>query len=162
MFSWMWVSTIWNRNITVLEQEQQQHYAVPPSNNTVSPNHRGVQGCFLTPQWAFLPGMQLLRYLWASKWIPGLDGTFFPPQNRTHLIHALYRGQYLWLFPSLTVSTEVAQHQKRMRHSRLQSACFPSEKTSLDKLQLHEQAKPKSEASIQHQANAKHEDRQKL
>lgn len=39
---------------------------------------------------------------------------------------------------------------------------FLQKKTSLDKLQLHEQAKPKNKVSIQHQPNAKHEDRQKL
>lgn len=147
IFSWMWVSTIWNRNITVLEQEQQQHYAVPPSNNTVSPNHRGEQGCFLPPQWAFLPGVQLLCHLWASKWIPGLDGTFYPPQNQTYLIHPFYRGQYLWPFPSLTASKEVAQDEIFWTPN---VHVFLQKQTSLDKLQLHEQAKPKNEVSVQH------------
>lgn len=39
---------------------------------------------------------------------------------------------------------------------------FQKKKPSLDKLQLHEQAKPKNKISIQQRPNANHEDRQKL
>lgn len=49
---------------------------------------------------------------------------FFPPQNRTYMIHPFYRGQYLWPFPSLIVSKEVEQHQKRMRYSGLLVCVF--------------------------------------
>lgn len=107
MFSWIWVSKNWNRNITVKKQEQQQHYSIPPSNNTVNPNHWEVKGWlhpllpphpFLIKR-IFLPSIELWCHLWASKWKPGLDDIIFYHRSK-HPWFTQYMGMIQMAHPT--------------------------------------------------------------
>lgn len=140
VFSCIWVSKNWNRNITVQRQEQQQHYSVPPSNNTVNPNHWEVQGwlffffSFLTKK-VFFPGIQLYVTFEHQNENQDWMTLLFRFKSKHTWSSQSTGGKYIWPILSLSVSKEQIEHQKEGGAFWTPVyTCFSSERTSLGKL----------------------------